>query len=91
MEWNDNTMLALATEFITEEHLGDKFFAWCNRHAMDSAITPDDNGEPGDEVCRTCGVSYDGCGDGYDGECPGCADKTEVSRRASEENPPTKS
>jgi hypothetical protein len=36
--------------------------------------------EPGDpddeEPCRTCGKAYDHYGDGYDGECPDCADKT---------------
>lgn len=26
--------------------------------------------------CRTCDAEYDGAGDGYDGECPDCADKT---------------
>jgi hypothetical protein len=29
-----------------------------------------------DAYCRTCYEPYDGCGDGYDGECPSCADKT---------------
>ncbi|WLR90914.1 hypothetical protein [Shinella zoogloeoides] len=29
------------------------------------------------EVCRTCGEHYAAGGDGYDGECPGCADKTD--------------
>jgi hypothetical protein len=32
------------------------------------------------ELCRTCRAPYDGCGDGYDGECPDCADKTEEKR-----------
>lgn len=27
--------------------------------------------------CRTCGEVYDLYGDGYDGMCPSCADKTE--------------
>lgn len=26
--------------------------------------------------CRTCGKSYSEAGDGWDGECPSCADKT---------------
>lgn len=30
-----------------------------------------------DATCRTCGAVYAGYGDGYDGECPTCADKTE--------------
>jgi hypothetical protein len=34
------------------------------------------------EICRTCHAIYDGYGDGYDGECPECADKTEVGREA---------
>jgi hypothetical protein len=28
-------------------------------------------------VCRTCSSTYDSAGDGYDGECPACADKRE--------------
>ena len=35
MAWNDNTMLALATEFITEQNLGNRFFAFCTQHAKD--------------------------------------------------------
>ena len=27
-----------------------------------------------EDVCRTCGARYEGFGDGYDGECPDCAD-----------------
>lgn len=35
-------------------------------------------GEDEDEgTCRTCGESYNPYGDGYDGECPSCADKTD--------------
>lgn len=30
--------------------------------------------------CRTCDSPYDGYGDGYDGECPICAGKTEAKR-----------
>ena len=30
-----------------------------------------------EETCRTCGEKYDPYGDGYDGECPSCADKTD--------------
>lgn len=29
-----------------------------------------------EDTCRTCGASYDTGGDGFDGECPSCADKT---------------
>ena len=32
-----------------------------------------------DEGCRSCGRSYPEGGDGYDGECPDCADKTEAA------------
>lgn len=28
------------------------------------------------DICRTCGDTYDPYGDGYDGECPSCADKS---------------
>ena len=38
-----------------------------------------------DAYCRTCFEPEDGCGDGYDGECPSCADKTEEARLAEEE------
>lgn len=27
-------------------------------------------------VCRTCGDRYPEAGDGWDGECPDCADRT---------------
>lgn len=30
--------------------------------------------------CRTCGVPYNGAGDGWDDECADCADKTEAAR-----------
>jgi predicted RNA-binding Zn-ribbon protein involved in translation (DUF1610 family) len=30
------------------------------------------------EECRTCGKLYEVYGDGYDGECPGCADRRVV-------------
>lgn len=29
-------------------------------------------------LCRTCACAYDHAGDGYDGECPDCADITEA-------------
>ena len=34
-------------------------------------------GEDEENTCRTCGEEYDLYGDGYDGECPSCADKTD--------------
>lgn len=30
-----------------------------------------------EDVCRTCGEPYEDGGDGFDGECPDCADKTD--------------
>lgn len=30
------------------------------------------------DACRTCGDAYADGGDGYDGECPGCADATDA-------------
>lgn len=45
-------------------------------------VAPTDGSEPeecregGCEPCRTCGEIYQDGGDGYDGECPGCADKS---------------
>ena len=30
-----------------------------------------------ENTCRTCGEVYEPNGDGYDGECPSCADKTD--------------
>lgn len=32
------------------------------------------------EKCRTCGLSYNLYDDGYEGECPTCADKSEDFR-----------
>ncbi|QIG69336.1 hypothetical protein EVB78_134 [Rhizobium phage RHph_N1_15] len=37
----------------------------------DPSETSDD-----EEPCRTCGEAYDHYGDGYDGECPSCADRS---------------
>lgn len=28
------------------------------------------------QICRTCGDTYPDAGDGWDGECPSCADRT---------------
>ena len=39
--------------------------------------------DPEDD-CRTCGQHYCPGGDGYDGECPDCADRTEAHRLARE-------
>jgi len=35
------------------------------------------------EKCRTCGDRYHEGGDGFDGECPNCADRTDKKLRAS--------
>lgn len=37
------------------------------------------------QKCRTCGDRYPDAGDGWDGECPDCADKTYL-RENPEEN-----
>jgi hypothetical protein len=37
------------------------------------------------EVCRTCGDLYRAAGDGYDGECPSCADRTDAELHADED------
>ena len=39
-----------------------------------------------DKYCRTCATAYDGCGDGYDGECPSCADKTHAKECPDEDD-----
>ena len=36
----------------------------------------DDEDEGAEPVCRTCGEPYGAFGDGWDGECPDCADKS---------------
>jgi hypothetical protein len=33
--------------------------------------------EDDEDTCRTCGAEYEAGGDGFDGECPDCADKTD--------------
>ncbi|WP_143062010.1 hypothetical protein [Faunimonas pinastri] len=33
--------------------------------------------EENEDLCRTCGAQYEDGGDGFDGECPSCADKTD--------------
>jgi hypothetical protein len=35
-----------------------------------------------DDFCRTCGAVYRGFGDGWNGECPDCADRTFASQEA---------
>jgi hypothetical protein len=46
---------------------------------------PDDGEDDGEEVCRTCGEPYDGYGDGWDGECGNCADRSYVEDEDREE------
>lgn len=59
--------------------------AW--QHTAPEEITEapvlDENGE---QTCRSCGDKYPLAGDGWDGECPTCADKT---ARREEEGTPT--
>lgn len=35
--------------------------------------------------CRTCGQTYSEFGDGWDGECPECADKTYAAECGTDE------
>lgn len=44
--------------------------------AKAAALAQSTAGE-GDLSCRTCGERYSPYGDGYDGECPACADRTD--------------
>lgn len=46
--------------------------------ALGVRVVPGRRPVPTHEIdqCRTCGVDYDGYGDGWDGECPDCADRT---------------
>lgn len=37
------------------------------------------------QVCRTCRDRYPDAGDGWDGECPGCADRTFAAKQEAEE------
>lgn len=39
----------------------------------------------GTEACRTCAIPYSTSGDGYDGECPECADKTADKKELTQE------
>lgn len=41
--------------------------------APEDALEADDDADP---RCRTCGETYAEGGDGYDGECPSCADRS---------------
>jgi len=50
-------------------------YAWWCDHREEVAE------DEGNDYCRTCGVLYGAYGDGYDGECPDCADKTEAKMR----------
>jgi hypothetical protein len=62
---------------------GDQFSADMPEVSLSPAVTfgevdlePELVEEFGDPQCRTCGEAYRGGGDGWDGECPECADKT---------------
>lgn len=56
---------------------GDWINGTCTCERGSSTDDPDsDLWDDEDEVCRTCGEPYSGYGDGWDGECPSCADKT---------------
>ncbi|MBX4911454.1 hypothetical protein HJA82_29510 [Rhizobium bangladeshense] len=46
--------------------------AWIWIRNDEAGISEDD-----EDVCRTCGAEYEDGGDGFDGECPDCADKTD--------------
>lgn len=59
--------------------------AFTKEEGCDSAFCTTRRHDASLEVCRTCGVEYSPYGDGYDGECPECADKTEANRLAEEE------
>lgn len=55
-----------------EEHCADQaeITALCEAGACDHPECQSD------DKCRTCGEAYADGGDGYDGECPDCADKS---------------
>jgi hypothetical protein len=46
--------------------------AWIWISNEEAGIKDDD-----EDTCRTCGEEYPEGGDGFDGECPNCADKTD--------------
>ena len=48
--------------------------AWVWVSDEDAGIQTEDEDE---NICRTCSETYAEGGDGYDGECPSCADKTD--------------
>lgn len=54
----------------------------CSVGPLCNACMADDDDD--DEVCRTCGERYPGFGDGWDGECPSCADRTHIKEEEDE-------
>jgi len=57
---------------------GDNLLALTRRaFDMNFAEVIEDSEDDDFLVCRSCGEHYAEGGDGYDGECPGCADKTD--------------
>ncbi|MER6559751.1 hypothetical protein ABT300_18855 [Streptomyces sp. NPDC001027] len=49
--------------------------------ALEIAAAVIDGSDEGDDgpVCRTCGDEYPEFGDGWEGECPSCADRTHLA------------
>lgn len=43
---------------------------------IDNCAVGVDREEDAEPTCRTCGDRYEDGGDGWDGECPSCADRT---------------
>jgi tRNA(Ile2) C34 agmatinyltransferase TiaS len=57
----------------------------CEAYEFDESERLDDGVSRDDEKCRICGERYSSCGDGYDGMCPGCADREEAQAADAEQ------
>lgn len=62
------------------DHCGDGPLATADQQSIANWIVEAAVPEVETETCRTCGSRYPEAGDGWDGECPECADKREASR-----------
>jgi predicted RNA-binding Zn-ribbon protein involved in translation (DUF1610 family) len=72
---NDDTRQSYAEWCASREE-----FSVAKGDIVSVTIVDESRVERTDDSCRTCGQPYDHYGDGFDFECPDCADKSATMR-----------
>lgn len=67
----ESFLLALACRGVD---IGSELFRGALQTCVDSVLENEAL-----EVCRTCGDAYEAAGDGWDAECPTCADRSAIT------------